>query len=73
MSTQDLDRLAAIEATLGEIRTALLGATDGSRVGLHARVTALENQWGRIYALMTVPVGALVAIAVNQLFGGKHP
>ena len=56
-----------------EIKSALLGETNGSRLGLHARVTAIENQWGRVYALMTIPVGALVVIAVNTIFGGKHP
>lgn len=55
------------------IKSALLGATDGSRLGLHARVTALENQWGKVYALMSIPVGALLMIAVNSIFGGKHP
>ena len=36
------------------------------------RVTALENQWGKVYALMSVPVAALLTIAVNYLYGGKH-
>lgn len=57
-----------------EIKVALLGATDGSRLGIHARVGALENQWGKVYALMSLPVGALLVMAANQFFSGgvKH-
>lgn len=36
------------------------------------RVTALENQWGKVYALMSVPVASLLAIAVNYIYGVKH-
>lgn len=58
---------------LAALKTGLLGSTDGSRLGLHGRVTALENQWGKVYALMSLPIGALVVLAVNTLYGGKHP
>jgi hypothetical protein len=63
----------AMRQDIAAIKSALLGATDGSRLGLHARVTAIENQWGKVYALMSIPVGALLMIAVNSVFGGKHP
>lgn len=65
--------IEAMRKDIAEIKSALLGATDGSRLGLNARVSSLENQWGKVYALMSLPVGALVVIAVNTLFGGKHP
>jgi hypothetical protein len=65
--------IEAMRQDIAAIKSALLGATDGSRLGLHARVTALENQWGKVYALMSIPVGALLMIAVNSVFGGKHP
>lgn len=64
---------AKMQEDIAAIKSALLGSTDGSRLGLNARVTALENQWGKVYALMSLPVGALVVIAVNTVFGGKHP
>lgn len=64
--------IEAIMRDVAEIKSALLGATDGSRLGLNARVSSLENQWGKVYALMSIPVGALLMIAVNTVFGGKH-
>lgn len=69
----DAAALEAMRQDIAAIKSALLGATDGSRLGLHSRVSALENQWGKVYALMSLPVGALVVIAVNTVFGGKHP
>lgn len=65
--------IEAMRRDIAEIKSALLGATDGSRLGINARLTALENQWGKVYALMSIPVGALIVIATNSIFGGKHP
>jgi hypothetical protein len=65
--------IEAMRQDLILIKSALLGTTDGSRMGLHSRVTSLESQWGKVYALMSLPVGALLVMAATNLFsGGKH-
>lgn len=66
MSDDDTSRLEAridgLARTLDEIRTALIGSADGTRLGLVARVAAVEAQ----SASLTSQVAAVQTLAARH-------
>lgn len=38
---------------------------------LKARLTAVEGHWAKVWAILTIPIGALVIMAVNSIYGHK--